>query len=34
VEKHRQRKANYVDELAQGGYGADLALGDPEDQPS
>ena len=34
VEKHRQRKANYVDELAQEGYGADLALGDPEDQPS
>ena len=34
VEKHRQRKADYVDELAQEGYGADLALGDPEDQPS
>ena len=33
VEKHRTRKANYVDELAQGGYGADLALGDPEDVP-
>ena len=34
VQKHKRRKKDYVDELKQGGYGADLALGDPEDQPS
>ena len=34
VQKHKSRKKDYVDELKQGGYGADLALGDPEDQPS
>ena len=33
VKKHRKRKKDYVDELAQEGFGADLALGDPEDQP-
>ena len=34
VQKHKSRKKDYVDELKQGGFGADLALGDPEDQPS
>ena len=33
VQKHKSRKKDYVDELKQGGFGADLALGDPEDQP-
>ena len=35
VEKHRRHKKDYVDEIVAAGHGADLALGDPEeDQPS
>ena len=35
VQKHKNRKKDYVDELQQAGYdAAALALGDPEDQPS
>ena len=33
VEKHRKRKRDYVDELQQGNYPVDLALGDPDEQP-
>jgi len=33
VQKHRRRKRDYVDELKQGDYPLDLALGDPDDQP-
>ena len=33
VQKHRRRKKDFVDELKQEDYPADLSLGDPEDQP-
>lgn len=35
VARHRQRKQDYVDEIVAEGFGADLALGEPDaDQPS